>query len=124
MTDEWRLRAACRGKDLAIFFPNGGDRHDEAEKTCAACPVRDTCLADALRVLDVHGYRGGTTGDERAAMVANRRGRRATGARMAEDILRLHARHWSSDRIARWVGTTRETVWRRISQSRQDGTVT
>jgi len=123
MSEEWRLQARCRGIDLSVFFPTGGDTYTAAEAVCASCPVRDACLADALRVFDVDGYRGGKTGEERAVMVRNERSRKAVGERLNADILRLHARGWSSELIGKQLGVSREAVWRRVSAARKNGAV-
>lgn len=51
---EWHDQAACRGMGDELFFPpsEGGAlgvaRVAEAKAVCAGCPVRVTCLADAL----------------------------------------------------------------------------
>lgn len=67
--DEWISRRACVGVDTAIFFPTGSDpRHSsQARKICADCPVKEPCLAYALRT-GVVGIWAGTTFDERHQM--------------------------------------------------------
>lgn len=69
----WLARAACRGEDLTVFFPEtptGRLRYDaeamaEAVQVCARCPVRAACLSDAVALGDYDGIRAGLTGRER-----------------------------------------------------------
>jgi hypothetical protein len=65
---DWRQQAACQGADPNVFFPEAGDPLDHARRLCAMCPVLADCLADAVRLRDVHGFRAGRTGDERRAL--------------------------------------------------------
>lgn len=65
---DWRTQAACRGVDVAVFFPASGDLLNEARRHCGQCPVRADCLAEALRLRDVEGFRAGMTGDDRRAL--------------------------------------------------------
>lgn len=60
----WRARAACRGLDTNLFFPERGDNSTlkEARALCATCPVREECLAVADPIF---GLWGGLTPDER-----------------------------------------------------------
>lgn len=62
--DEWRLRAACRGRRTEYFFaPNGTDPDvidPVAADLCAGCPVFEDCLDYALRHR-VEGTWAGTT---------------------------------------------------------------
>ncbi len=44
MTDHWETQAACRGLDLAIWFPERGERTDQALAVCASCPVIRECF--------------------------------------------------------------------------------
>lgn len=74
LTDpDWRERAACRGMDTAVFFPEVGQSARQAFDVCAACPadVRESCLADALtlpRGEDAAGIRGGLTVEQRRSL--------------------------------------------------------
>jgi len=72
----WRARAACLGADPEIFFPVGEPadpfdvRNAAALALCAVCPVRATCLAEALdRIPD--GVVGGMTAGQRRAYRAH-----------------------------------------------------
>jgi WhiB family transcriptional regulator, redox-sensing transcriptional regulator len=47
---EWHQRAACRGVDPDLFFPERGSRrYVEALAYCAGCEVRSQCLAFSPR---------------------------------------------------------------------------
>jgi WhiB family transcriptional regulator, redox-sensing transcriptional regulator len=71
--DAWQLRAACRGPQAAAFFPPPQfERKDEklgreqrAKEICRTCPVRQPCLAYALRIREPHGIWGGLNENER-----------------------------------------------------------
>jgi hypothetical protein len=80
---DWRLRAACRPRKdatveeirwmLDIFYPPRGGQYaadieetSQAKAYCAACPVRISCLKDALATHDNEfGTRGGYGPKER-----------------------------------------------------------
>lgn len=42
---EWMSRAACKGMDTNLFFPERGDTHSVrlAKSVCAGCPVIEEC---------------------------------------------------------------------------------
>jgi WhiB family redox-sensing transcriptional regulator len=70
----WRSAAACRSADPELFFPisDSGkslEQVAEAKAVCAGCPVRRECLAFAVATQQVDGIWGGTTADERSAVV-------------------------------------------------------
>lgn len=75
----WYDRAACKGMDGKIFFPDitAGMSHngvfDEAIKVCGLCPVRRECLQLAMEaeVNDIrrYGVFGGKTPRQRDALV-------------------------------------------------------
>ncbi len=51
----WQDAAACRGKEVVLFFGPDGERQPEreirerkAKAVCAACPVRSECLTYAV----------------------------------------------------------------------------
>lgn len=84
-TSDWWTRAACKGMDAALFFPEAG-RADRAKKVCARCPVRRRCLEDAMtREAGADagaraGVWGGLSPDERFTLYRCRRGRCGHGA--------------------------------------------
>lgn len=64
----WTDRAACRGMDDTLFFPEGrGHIAIEAYATCTRCPVRDHCLNEAIdrTNADDYGIWGGTSERDR-----------------------------------------------------------
>ena len=82
---DWQLDAACRAVDVSTFFHPEGERgaararRDAAAKeVCASCPVQRQCLDHALKVEEPYGVWGGTTEEEREALLG--RGRRLTVA--------------------------------------------
>lgn len=61
----WRDRAACAEGDLPdLWFSDHGDDINEARAICGRCPVRDDCLAEAMKV-DEDGIWGGLNRDQR-----------------------------------------------------------
>lgn len=82
MSGDWRERAACRGTDLTVFFPEGSGRNasvdPEAARLCARCPVRRDCLeAELAKGLPQFGWFGGKSADDRAEIIRKRKRRRA-----------------------------------------------
>jgi WhiB family redox-sensing transcriptional regulator len=77
----WRPAAACRGKDPRLFFEAALE--PTARRVCAACPVRDDCLDEAI-VERREGFWGGTNDHERARIIEQR-------ARVAERPRRKRA---------------------------------
>lgn len=70
--DSWRELALCANSPVNDFFPAPDDIEGtrKALSICAACPVRESCLADALAwppEMD-HGIRGGKTAEQREGM--------------------------------------------------------
>lgn len=62
--EHWQDRAACAGENPGPWdhdTVNGSTAYTVgfAVATCAECPVRAECLADAERNGDEHGIRGG-----------------------------------------------------------------
>lgn len=84
MSGDWRERAACRGEDLAVFFPDTRGveamTNPAATAICGRCPVRRECLeAELAKPGPYFGWFGGKSPSERAAIVRKRkRTRRAT----------------------------------------------
>jgi len=76
----WRDLAACRGMDINLFFSERGDWHSvqAAKAACAACPVREQCLAEAIEEDEHsgHGIRGGVGPKVRQKMRAAAGGRK------------------------------------------------
>jgi WhiB family redox-sensing transcriptional regulator len=64
--------AACASVDTELFFAADSDKNaiKQAKKVCAGCPVRATCLDEALEIGDQYGVRGGMTAKERRKLRA------------------------------------------------------
>ncbi|MEU3492191.1 WhiB family transcriptional regulator [Kitasatospora cineracea] len=72
--------AACQGMKPDLFYAEIDPEDDEldpqwaefatrrAKAVCAGCPVKEMCLALALRRGEPHGIFGGLTADERRAL--------------------------------------------------------
>lgn len=86
----WRDHAACAGETSDLFFPIGASgsaflQAKQAQRVCAACPVRTACLEWALEAGIEHGIWGGLTEEERRTQ--KRRNTRAR-ARAVSDLRR------------------------------------
>lgn len=68
--DDWTLLARCRGMEDALF-PEGKDQK-RARAVCMGCPVRSTCLAEALDNRIEWGVWGGLTERERRQLLRQR----------------------------------------------------
>ncbi len=76
----WQTRGLCAGQPDRWFFPTGSGQatnhaYAKGRRVCARCPVRDLCLADAMRMergLSLqfrHGMWGGMTPEERVELM-------------------------------------------------------
>ena len=71
--DRWLRRAACRGADLRLFFPEARQSPSaEAKAFCAACSVSAECLEYAIENR-LSGVWGGTSETQRSLMRKMRR---------------------------------------------------
>lgn len=76
-TEQWQLKAACRGPQARVFFPPAQfERKDEklerearAKAICSVCAVRSDCLEYALRIREQHGIWGGLSESERRTLM-------------------------------------------------------
>lgn len=73
---DWQLTAACRGMDSSRFFHPPEERNAarleriaQAKAVCRVCPAIAECLTHALKVQEPYGIWGGTSEDERAALL-------------------------------------------------------
>lgn len=59
--EEWMQRADCLDVDPDLFFPDKAGRSAglAAKRICRGCPVRDDCLAHALKTHESAGIWGG-----------------------------------------------------------------
>lgn len=73
--DQWHQMSNCVGLDLAIFYGTDDNRPmtrrelKAARQVCRECPVRRSCLAEALLTDDPWGIWGGFTRPERSRIV-------------------------------------------------------
>jgi WhiB family redox-sensing transcriptional regulator len=63
--DFWQDRAACFGVDPDLFFPISEEEAGPALAFCNACPIRQECLAWALKNGERYGVWGGLTEQQR-----------------------------------------------------------
>jgi WhiB family transcriptional regulator, redox-sensing transcriptional regulator len=73
-TWDWMSRGACQGEDPELFFPIAVEgpalyQVGEAKEVCRRCAVCAMCLAYAVETRQA-GVWGGTTWEERHAMMA------------------------------------------------------
>lgn len=61
----WATYASCQDHPGMTFFPQTKSEAQAALAVCAACPVREECLAHALETNERFGIWGGTTEKER-----------------------------------------------------------
>ena len=106
----WRQRAACRGTDLDVFFPERGEPAEPARQVCARCPVCQPCLEYALSNRITHGIWGGLTERERRPLQS----RLVQDSRRARDraILAADAAGYTTAAIGRSFGLSRASVTR------------
>lgn len=78
---DWDHRAACRGADTAMWFPDPKEPAEAAKAVCAGCPVRDECLDYALASRQRFGVWGGMSEQERRRLNSTPNRRRTPGRR-------------------------------------------
>jgi WhiB family redox-sensing transcriptional regulator len=61
--------AACHGIDPDVFFPTSEEEAGPALAYCAACGIRELCLAWALKNGERYGVWGGLTEQQRRRLV-------------------------------------------------------
>ncbi|HEX9713503.1 MAG TPA: WhiB family transcriptional regulator [Actinomycetota bacterium] len=61
----WQQQALCRGVEPEVFFPISEEDAWRAKEICAACMVREECLAYSLTRRERYGVWGGVTEKER-----------------------------------------------------------
>lgn len=106
----WRDKAACRGADSDVFFPERGESADPARQVCARCPVRQPCLVYALDEKIAHGIWGGLTERERRVLRVPRQ--RASRRERDRAVMAAEAAGYSRQEIARTFGLSRTSVSR------------
>jgi hypothetical protein len=109
----WRDRAACRGADPELFFPERGGSADPARRICARCPVRQPCLEYALG----HGIRDGVWGGlaERDRRELRASYMDATRRQRDEAIAAAAAAGYTKAAVGRAFGVAATSVSRAVS---------
>lgn len=82
-TTRWQDRAACKGLDAELFFPERGELAAIALATCKHCLVQPGCLEHALTFPERFGVWGGTSEKRRRRLRAERRAERVAGKESA-----------------------------------------
>lgn len=73
----WHERAACRGRNVELFFSEEPADIRAALRLCRSCPVQQPCYEAAMANREYFGVWGGTTERERRRVFrAERRARR------------------------------------------------
>jgi WhiB family redox-sensing transcriptional regulator len=72
--ENWRAVGSCRDSDPNLFYPLGRGRAaieqtEVAKSVCRACPSREPCLAFALGTRQDLGVWGGTSPEDRRALI-------------------------------------------------------
>ncbi len=115
----WRQRAACRGTDLDVFFPERGETAGPARQVCARCQVRQPCLEYALSNRITHGIWGGLTERERRPLQSTW----VQDSRRDRDraILAADTAGYTTAAIGRSFGLSRTSVTRIVNQRGRPG---
>ncbi len=61
----WMALAKCRDMDPSLFFPSDGGGERAAQRICAVCPVKLSCLEYSIDNRMDDGVWGGTSARER-----------------------------------------------------------
>ena len=69
----WRKNGNCQGLDPNLFFPDSGEKSNEAKAVCIDCPVKKTCLEYAVANGIEHGVWGGSSQREIKRIIKARR---------------------------------------------------
>ena len=110
----WREEAACRGADLALFFPGRGESAGPARQICASCPVRRPCLDYAISHGITSGIWGGLADRDRRPL----RTRHVSAVRRERDaaIVAASAAGYTTAAIGREFGLAATSVSRVLSR--------
>ena len=111
---DWRDEAACRGADLALFFPGRGESAGPARQICASCPVRRPCLDYAISQGITNGIWGGLADRDRRPL----RTRHVSAVRRERDaaIAAAAAAGYTTAAIGRAFGLAATSVSRVLSR--------
>ena len=113
----WREEAACRGADLALFFPGRGESAGPARQICASCPVRRPCLDYAISYGITSGIWGGLADRDRRPL----RTRHVSAVRRERDAA-IVAAGYTTAAIGREFGLAATSVGRVLRRTGHGGT--
>lgn len=68
LDESWRDKAACKGVDPKLFFPERGDDTVTPKRICASCPVAEPCLDYAMQLNEKFGIWGGASERQRRTL--------------------------------------------------------
>jgi WhiB family transcriptional regulator, redox-sensing transcriptional regulator len=128
MDHQWRDRAACRGAETEMFFPDGTAGPalrdiERAKRICGGCPVRARCLDWAVDHGAAFGIWGGFTEDERRAirgtLVPAAAVRSVPASRMSQPVQEVIRAQGMAIHAACWQlsGQRLEGLRRRVEQA-------
>lgn len=103
--EEWRLQAACRTADPALFFPERAEEAGPAKAICRSCPVQRTCLDYALAIPDLDGIWGGKSSSQRARMRHGATAERGTANATKTHCAQGHEYTPENTRISNYKGS-------------------
>lgn len=125
--DKWKAKAACRGMDPELFYPERGDwvAVENARAICATCNVTAECLDYALGMAEGLGIWGGYSERQRRQMKRKRaREARAEGVVTSVDrtqvCVKLATKGLSDTAIAERLGVSPRTVSRMLASKQAD----
>ena len=118
---EWMESAACKGKDVDLFFSGPGMLPVEALRLCQSCPVRVDCLSYAVDNHIDHGMWGGLSARERRhrcqfPVIDTRTQMFSAEARRG--IVHMYERGFAIEHIARQYECSVRTVHRVLNRER------
>jgi WhiB family redox-sensing transcriptional regulator len=116
----WWEEAACRGAELALFFPGRGQSAEPARQICARCPVRQPCLDYAISHGITSGIWGGLADRDRRPL----RTRHVSVVRRERDaaIVAASAAGYPKAATGRAFGLAATSVSRVLRQTGHGGT--
>lgn len=114
--EEWMGGALCAETDPDMFFPEKGGNTRPPKAVCAACPVREQCLAYALRENITDGIWGGLSPRERRALAEPREAGRPSDTGDEDRLRALHARGLSGPQIAELLGCSARSATRALAR--------
>jgi WhiB family redox-sensing transcriptional regulator len=82
----WAKKAACKGYDPDIFYPEKGCGSAAAKEICRSCVVRDECLEYAVETNQLFGIWGGLNERQRRNIRRSPRAKEAVNVEITVKI--------------------------------------